>query len=249
MDEGYSFVFLPADDREAAERLVTLAREGRFDGALVLDPAAGGALSAALDDIRVPIVSVGRRLDAPSEPFVDVDHATAMRVALDHLRDQGYAAPALLTTAGDFAHVRDRLAAYERWCADHGIAPTVMTADQPTEDAGWAAMTRGAPAPSFDAVLCAQGALARGVLRALREADRSVPRDVGVVGSTEGESAAATDPPLTTIESRPQAIGEVAIRALLSLMAGREVDLPQEVEPLLIPRGSTDRAGSTTGRR
>lgn len=249
MDEGYSFVFLPADDRGAAERLVTLARERRFDGALVLDPAAGGALAAALADIGVPIVTVGRRLDAPSEPFVDVDHATAIRVALDHLRSRGYAAPALLTTAGNFAHVHDRLAAYERWCSDHGVEPVVMTAEQPTEDAGWAAMTRGAPEASFDAVLCAQGSLARGVLRALREAGRSAPREVGVVGSTEGESAAATVPPLTTIESRPQAIGEVAIRALLSLMAGRQVDLPQEVEPLLIPRGSTDRPRSTAGRR
>jgi DNA-binding LacI/PurR family transcriptional regulator len=240
MGEGYSFVFLPADDREAAERLVALANEGRFDGVIVLDPAAGGALGTALDEVRVPVVSVGRRLDAPDEPFVDVEHGSAMDIALDHLRAQGYAAPALLTIAGGFAHVHDRRAAYERWCAAHGATPRVLSADQPTEAAGFAAVM-GATGVPFDAVLCAQGALAFGALRALRELGRAVPAEVGVVGSTEGETATSSDPPLTTVESRPEAIGEVAITALLALMAGREIDLPQEIEPHLIARGSTAR--------
>jgi DNA-binding LacI/PurR family transcriptional regulator len=251
MGEGYSFVFLPADDREAAERLVSLAHEGRFDGVIVLDPAAGGALAAALDQIRVPVVSVGRRLDAPAEPFVDVDHARAIGMALDHAREEGYAAPALLTITGDFAHVRDRRAAYERWCAEHGATTRVLTADQPTEAAGFAAVLAQPDVP-FDLLLCAQGGLAFGALRALRDLGRKVPADVGVIGSTEGEMSA--DPPLTTIESRPEAIGEVAISALLDLMARREVDLPQEIEPRLIPRGSTARSappfgsGSAAGR-
>lgn len=243
LGEGYSFVFVSAQDRDGADQLVALANDARIDGVLALDPAAGGELAQALDRIEAPVVSAGRRLDAPEHHHVDVDHRAAIDVALTHLEERGYRAPALLTMGGDFAHVRDRLDSYHEWCEERALPSRVMIAESPTQRAGLEAVLRHAGL-GFDAVVCAQGELARGVLRGLNELQRDVPDEVGVIGSTEGNAALDATPTLTTIESRPAEIGEVAMESLLALIGGRAVEPSVQIEPELIVRGSTARPGS-----
>ncbi|MFD1049766.1 substrate-binding domain-containing protein, partial [Kibdelosporangium lantanae] len=69
------------------------------------------------------------------------------------------------------------------------------------------------------------------VLDALREAGRTVPGDVAVVGFDDIPIAAHTQPSLTTVRQPSREMGEAAARMLLSRLDG--VELP--VAPQIIP--------------
>lgn len=70
--------------------------------------------------------------------------------------------------------------------------------------------------PDLDGIFCGSDQIARGVIDGLREAGRSVPRDVAVVGFDNWElMATATRPPLTSIDMNIDVIGRIAAQLLL----------------------------------
>jgi LacI family transcriptional regulator len=83
----------------------------------------------------------------------------------------------------------------------------------------------------FDAVFAQNDLSAVGVLRALREAGRTVPGDVSVVGFDDVPVAGHTEPRLTTIRQPLQEMGAAAARMLLSTLEGQ----PMPDHPLVLP--------------
>ena len=81
---------------------------------------------------------------------------------------------------------------------------------------------RGAEAP--DALFCGNDQIARGAVDALRERGLRVPEDVAVVGFDNWEVvAAATRPPLTSVDMNLSDLGRQAGRTLLALIDGQPV--------------------------
>jgi DNA-binding LacI/PurR family transcriptional regulator len=78
-------------------------------------------------------------------------------------------------------------------------------------------------------VVAANDNMAAGALRVLRDAGRSVPGDVAVVGFDDLPIAMYTDPKLTTVHQPVQALGREAARMLIALLDG---DQP---EPFILP--------------
>ena len=72
--------------------------------------------------------------------------------------------------------------------------------------------------PDLDGVFAASDLMAHAALRTLREAGRRVPDDVAVVGFDDIETAAYTEPPLTTVR---QPIVEIGRRMTRTAPAGR----------------------------
>lgn len=93
--------------------------------------------------------------------------------------------------------------------------------------------------PDLDAIACGSDQIARGVCDRLRELGKVVPADVAVTGFDDWDvMALASRPPITTVNLRLEDLGRLAGRALLDLIAGREVQ-SQVLEPTLIIREST----------
>ncbi|MFD7659544.1 substrate-binding domain-containing protein, partial [Actinosynnema sp. NPDC059797] len=79
--------------------------------------------------------------------------------------------------------------------------------------------------------------LALGVLRALHEHGRSVPRDVSVVGFDDVPEAACFPPPLTTIRPDSDAVAAEALDLLPARIADSGADAPgRTLGPALVER-------------
>lgn len=98
--------------------------------------------------------------------------------------------------------------------------------------------------PSCTAVFVANDQMSFRALRAIREADLSVPKDISVIAYDDVEYSRYTNPPLTTIRQPRFAMGEQAMSRLVSILKksqpgtkGVKTYLPPE----LIIRGTTDR--------
>ena len=90
------------------------------------------------------------------------------------------------------------------------------------------------------AIFVANDQMALGVLRALHEAGREIPRQVSVVGFDDIPEAAYYTPPLTTVRQDFREIGSRSLRLLLEMIADvGEAQSPPPVPPELILRSST----------
>jgi DNA-binding LacI/PurR family transcriptional regulator len=100
---------------------------------------------------------------------------------------------------------------------------------------------RAAPLPT--AIFCGNDEMAAGVLHAAREAGRSVPNELSVVGFDNVVMAKYTDPPLTTVGVEKEYLGRRAMSRLLELVEGTDEMIKTEHVPVeLIVRGTTARA-------
>lgn len=83
--------------------------------------------------------------------------------------------------------------------------------------------------PEVNGVFAANDNMGAGALRTLREAGRSVPADVAVVGFDDLTVAQIADPPLTTVHQPIKAFGREMARMLVALING------QDPTPLILP--------------
>ena len=87
--------------------------------------------------------------------------------------------------------------------------------------------------PTFDSVFAGDDNAAIGVLRALKEHEYRVPKDIAVVGFDDLQISAFLTPPLTTVRAPTEMVGRIATEKLLGLL-NKEVSegvvlLPTEI--------------------
>ena len=91
---------------------------------------------------------------------------------------------------------------------------------------------------TFNALFAASDLIAIGAIRALKEANINVPKDVAVIGFDNISIASYINPPLTTIEQNTTIAGQMLVENLLKLIRGEQVQSTL-LPPRLIARGSS----------
>jgi DNA-binding LacI/PurR family transcriptional regulator len=210
--------------RPARGRMERYVTSGHVDGVILVSVHEANPLPRILLGAGVPVVHGGRPAAPVPIPFVDVDNVYGARQATEHLLSLGRRRIATIAGPLDMTAGQDRLSGYWKALDAAGVEPHAVHGDF-TERSGYEAARALLDAdPRLDAVFGASDLMARGALRALREAGRRVPEDVAVIGFDDLGVAAATDPPLSSVH---QPIGQVArdlVRLLLARVDGTAVE-------------------------
>ncbi len=225
-------------DRVRAARYLT---DLHVDGVLLLSLHADDPLPAALEGRGVPTVCGGRPTAQHPRCVVDVDNRAGARSAVEHLLARGRRRLAHVAGPQDMSSGHDRLLGARDAVATAGLDPgalAVRFGDYSEESGARAVRDLLAAGEEPDAVFAASDLMALGALRALREAGRAVPDEVGVVGFDDAPVAEHTDPRLTTVHQPVEEMGRVMAEVLLARLAGRDVP-PETVLPTrLVVRAS-----------
>lgn len=232
-ERGYALTLVTAAAgvAEAFDRLA----EQEVDGAIVLNEASALVPGAQPPEgLRLVVV------DAPTEAgFASVhsDHAggasaaTARLLALGHDTVHHLAGP-----ADSFAAI-ERERGWRETLVTAGVRPPPVVRGDWSADSGYAA---GGELRAASAVFCANDQMALGLLRALAEAGRRVPDDVGVIGFDDVPEAANYRPPLTTIRQDFAVLAHRAVSSLVAAIEGAAGDAVSVVVPTeLVERAST----------
>lgn len=203
----------------------------RVDGVLLASVHADDPLPDLLEELEMPAVLNGRRAAGESVPYVDCDNVGGAQSAVEHLVARGRRTIATITGPLDMYAAQCRLEGYRnglRDAAREADEQLIETADF-TEEGGRRAMRELlARRPDLDAVFCASDVMAAGARGALREAGRSVPGDVALVGFDDSAVARHMDPPLTSVRQPIEEMGRAMTRVLLDEIAERRSrDKPQ----------------------
>jgi DNA-binding LacI/PurR family transcriptional regulator len=203
------------------DRFAQYAAAHRIDGVLLVSVHADHTLPDLLARSEIPAVLGGRRRAAEPVPYVDCDNTGGARTAVAHLLERGRGTVATVTGPQDVYAARCRADGYREALrdADVPLDTALLACGEFTEEGGGRAMRQLLErTPGLDAVFCASDVMAVGARRVLREAGRTVPDDVAIVGFDDSVVARHMDPPLTTVRQPIAEMGRQMTRVLLELL-------------------------------
>jgi len=207
----YQLVSLIIDTERDSQRVTGYLGGGFVDGAIIVSAREGDPISQAIADLHLPAVMIGRPDNEPRLPWVGIDNRGAARQITERLVGTGRRRVGMIAAGLDRDSGRDRLAGFRDALGDHFDDSLVSRQSLYTYAAGVAGMAELLAAdPEIDGVFAASDAVAAGALETLRDAGRSVPSDVGVVGFDDSAWARRAQPELSTVH---QPAGELGARA------------------------------------
>jgi len=197
----------------------------RVDGIIVTGGRAVARAALDLEGEPVPAIYAFARVDGRDSLCLLPDDRGGGRLAGEHLLRLGRRRMAHITGPESEDAARHRREGFAAALAGHGIAlprPAILSGSW-SEAWGHEAVARLlATGEPVDAIFCGSDVIARGVVDALRDRGIRVPDDIAIVGFDNWETiAAATRPPLTTIDMNLHELGRQAGLRLLALIGGR----------------------------
>lgn len=260
--EDYSLLHYPVSVREAQDDGVDAFLDGRVDG--VLFHAHENRRPGKVASAGMPTVLLTRSLNLPDGAGAAyADEVQGVGLALDYLWELGHrriahiAGPiggegGVIVPGTGFVAADDvaleRLYAYQKWMEAHdAYTPSlVFRAGSWRAEPVAAIVTRWRESPEPPtAVLCANDALAIGVIRAAQERGWRVPDDLSVVGIDNSAAGLECAPTLTSVDILLEEVGRESVRCLLRLMEGAPLEQCRVALPVsqLVARESASPPG------
>jgi DNA-binding LacI/PurR family transcriptional regulator len=238
---GYfiTIVSLPVLDRASLLNAVERLRVQGVDGILVITAHEGAA--EALVDLPAGVPLVGVEAGRPhSVPLVAVDQLTGATSATQLLLDLGHRTVWHIAGPRDFLEAQQRVEGWRATLLAAGAEVMPVLVGDWSPRSGYELGRRLAEDPAVTAIFVANDQMALGVLRALHERGREIPREISVVGFDDIPEAQYFTPPLTTVRQDFSEMGRSSLRLLLELMQNTGQP-PQRltIAPELVVRRST----------
>jgi DNA-binding LacI/PurR family transcriptional regulator len=212
---------------------VRLIQENHVDGIILSGPQQHDLEIVSLFREGFPIILMGQ-LPGSELPFVDIDAIAGSERAVKHLIDAGHRQIGMITNAPlEYTSSQQRYAGYKNALISAGIEITdkYLAQGDYTPASGYDAMKRIlAQDPLPTAVFVASDVVAIGALKAIKEANLSIPQEISIIGFDDIPLAAYFDPSLTTIHIPSYKLGWTAAENLIKIIKGTPLE---EKETLL----------------
>jgi LacI family transcriptional regulator len=215
------------------------------------------AIDTALQhQLTVPAVAIAGHRKIRGVTNVVLDHRKAAELILRHLFELGHRQIAFMRGQPFSSDSDDRWQSLVSVASELGIeiCPELTVAlerDLTSPELGYPVVQQLLQTHyKFTALVAFNDMSAIGAIRALRDANISVPEDVSVVGFDDINAAAYYSPRLTTIRQPLRDMGEAAARILVQRIEGQQGYPEHMVSPELIIRETTapPRKAQSTGR-
>jgi LacI family transcriptional regulator len=208
-----------------------------IDGAVLVTPTVVDA------QYGTPVVAVDPHTGRSGMPTVDSDNLKGAMVATEHLLSLGHRRIGFLGGRRDLESARLREEGYRAALAAARVpvdANLIRVGGYWPESAEEPAHTLLTLPERPTAIFAANDLSAIRTMQVAQELGLEVPRDLSVIGFDNVPESALASPPLTTIAQPIQEMGRQAVRMLLELLGGRELDATHVTLPTeLIVRQST----------
>ncbi len=233
--QGYVLVVSnTGGDAEREKRVVQMLQEHRFDGLIVSPVTVADKALVELQKEGRPFVQIDRSVRGADIPCVRTDHAAGSALAVEHLLRRGHERIAFIAGPLDVQTYQYRVDGFRRAAAKLGRKATVTLLAHPTADDAQAAVRALLESPNRpSAIYTGNIFMTFGALRAIRDLNLAVPKDVELVGFDDIEQADLLSLPVSTVWQDVEAIGRESFRALLKGMTGEKAPRETLIPPKL----------------
>ncbi|MEL4319699.1 LacI family DNA-binding transcriptional regulator [Leifsonia sp. YIM 134122] len=222
-DADYQMACLIVDSERDTDRVARYLSGGFVDGVIIVSARQNDPITRVVERLEIPAAFVGHPPDLARAPFVGIDNRGSARTITERLLGTGRTRVGMIAAALDRDSGADRLAGFTDALGsrfDPTLVERVPLYSYAAGRAGMHALLERAP--DVDGIFAASDAVAAGVLDALREAGRSVPGDVGVVGFDDSAWAVRAQPALSTVHQPAEGLGRAVAESVLSQLRGED---------------------------
>ncbi len=236
----YTFITLSSPRVEPSD-LQQMIFSGMVDGIILMRINMVDARVELLRREEAPFVMIGRTADNRGLPFVDLDSASAIKMALDHLVALGHRRIAFIHPDDmDFGFAFRLREGHVDACGILGLdvlAEPAALSDEAGYRAVLALLKRH---PDLTAVVVWSDVVSVGVIRALQERRCVIPDDLSLISFDRSHQLQLVSSELTLIDTCAEEVGTTAARMLLDVLDGRTLERRQVlVAPKMIVGQST----------
>ncbi|MBO9600586.1 MAG: LacI family DNA-binding transcriptional regulator [Cohnella sp.] len=235
---GYHMILSGVDKGEG---YLDTSMQRNLDGAIIM----GIYQESFYEDLkkaRIPIVLIDSYVNDSHFHVVGIDDELGGYMATKHLIDKGHTNIALVTgLIRKDGVVEKRFLGYKRALKEAGLFydPDYVFEHSVSYEYGQEAAKEIAAQPGITAVFATSDMVSMGVIKGLRDAGKSVPDDVSVIGFDDIPVAKMSTPPLTTIVQNIVERGVTAAERLLAAIEAGESYRPEE--PTIMPLSIAER--------
>lgn len=242
--EGYAcLVSENMEDNIRTRKLVDLYLERQMEGLILCTATENDPVIDYLESINEKYILATRRALNSKAPYVGFDNEKGMRDAMEYLIALGHRRIGHITGFMDTVAAHERLNGYMAVLQEYSIPHRedyivygdwmVGNAQKRVQD-----LLRLPDPPT--AIIACNDVVAISALNTIHEMGLRVPEDISLIGFNNIPESANTFPPLTTIDSPTEILGQHAARLLLKVMSSDSVEATtQIIDTKLIIRGST----------
>lgn len=235
---GYTLVFAESQESEELEAATAERIAPSVDALILLSTRLADEQLAAIAE-RKPLVAVNRF--SPGIESVVADIGPGIDQALTRLRDLGHQRIAYLSGPANawMSGLRERVLLSR--AASLGMSAIALGPNQPTVEGGAAGLDPVRESTA-SAVFAFNDLMAIGLLRAAHANAVAVPRELSVVGFDDIFGSDFTQPPLSTIRTPLDVMGELAFARAHALITGSghsDAADPVSLATRFVERGST----------
>jgi DNA-binding LacI/PurR family transcriptional regulator len=230
-EAGYATLLATAGPGDSHTEVAAQLVGSGADGIIVVAGHEGMIPAVEAAARTTPVVAVSSKpLDVQGVEVVGVDQARGARDVIAHLSQQGVRSILHAPGPPDWFDASDRREGVEDALEALGVDGELTRAGDWSARSGHEIGTELARGPLPDAIFAANDLMAIGILRALREAGREVPRDVALVGFDDIGGAAYSSPSLTTVAQPFAELGRTTLHHLLATLDGDRPAAPRAPE-------------------
>lgn len=231
----FQLVILILDTEQTLSRIAGHLRGGYVDGAILVSVRADDPLLRIVQELGIPAVMAGRPAGASGVPWVDVDNVAAAKNISARLVATGRKRIAMIGGPSTMLAAQRRLEGFTAALGSDFDVNLVATTPDWGYESGFDAMQELLRRePGVDGVFAACDAIAIGAMDALREAGKSVPYDVGVVGFDDSLWAKRSLPGLSTVQQPVEEMGARMASMVLRQLQGEDLSDAHEIIPTTI---------------
>ncbi len=246
VDEDHDLLLFDLGSRSPLERLLAMLKRGTVDGLLLAGVPVDDSLALELKALRAPVVLVGHHHS--QFDCIYWENASGARAAIVHLVEQGHRRIGMIRSFTDSFLQMKRIEGY-RQAMDEAHLPfdesliksgTTEKHAGFSEEHGYEAMQRLLELdPPVTAVFASSDVQAIGAWKAIREAGKTVPEDIALVGYDDIKTSHFIG--LSSVDQNMEGVGREAAERLLFRLAhpGTEERIARLIVPDLHIRESS----------
>ncbi len=216
--------FAPGCEEPGYANPVSLFRENRVDGILILSPVKNEEYILELKKNGFPFVLLDQHHSAVQAPSVTVDNFYGGYQATARLIAAGFKRIAHISGSDIYESSAQRLEGYKQALRDHGleIAEELIASGNFTIAGGYEALAGWIERGQLpEAVFAADDNTAFGVIDAARKFRISIPAELSVIGYDDHPFGSMLHPALSTVRQPTPELGKQGVELLLNVLSGK----------------------------
>ena len=220
LTQGYGLIMGAYGDNSVGDRII---EQRTVDGIIIARSHIDDPIYQKLQKMDMPFIVLHRLLSQNNCNYVGVDNRAAAALAVEHLISRGHKEIAFISGPTSFWGTEEKLAGYKDALEKHNlpVEPQWILHSQEgkSETQGLElALRLFQTDPLPRAIFASTDQFAFGVLRAARQKNIGIPRQLALIGFGNLEQSGLSAPPLTTISVPWSQMISLAISSLIQLI-------------------------------